>query len=77
MGANPNPNPNPNPNALAGAPVHKWEHVERYSSRLLTELDAFLQRGAAGFGKPLSSALRGGSVRVWAREPKPEPWHEP
>ena len=51
--------------------MHKWEHVERYSLRLLTELDAFLQRGAAGFGKPLSSTLRGGSVRVWASEPKP------
>lgn len=40
--------------------MHKWEHVERYSSRLLTEVDAHLQRGAAGFGELLSSTLSEG-----------------
>ena len=37
--------------------MHKWEHVERYSARLLSEVDAHLRRGVAGFGALPSSTL--------------------
>mmetsp|Transcript_29054 Transcript_29054/g.84938 ORF Transcript_29054/g.84938 Transcript_29054/m.84938 type:complete len:182 (+) Transcript_29054:233-778(+) len=43
--------------ALPGATVHKWEHVERYSARLLRTLDGLLVAGAAAFGEVFASSV--------------------
>ena len=38
--------------------VHKWEHVERFSSRLITHLDALLSKdGAAAHGEMFASTV--------------------
>ena len=41
--------------ALPGRPLHKWEHVERYSVALLLKLEDLLQRGAAAYGELFGS----------------------
>jgi hypothetical protein len=40
-----------------GPPVHKWEHVERYSSALLLKLEQLLRRGAAAYGEVFASTV--------------------
>ena len=37
--------------------MHKWEHVERYSQRLLDEVDRQLLRGSVGFGEVFASSV--------------------
>ena len=43
--------------ALPGRPLHKWEHVERYSLALLLKLEDMLQRGAAAYGELFASTV--------------------
>ena len=43
--------------ALPGRPLHKWEHVERYSVALLLKLEDMLQRGAAAYGELFASTV--------------------
>merc|ERR1712151_1274699 len=38
-------------------PVHKWEHVERYSARLLSELHYYLSSGVILHGEIFSSSV--------------------
>lgn len=44
-------------------PVHKWEHIERFSPRLLFALDKLLTRGAATHGEVFASSVC--SVAAW------------
>jgi len=37
--------------------LHKWEHIERYSIRLLNKIDEQLQIGHAAFGEMFSSTI--------------------
>ena len=43
--------------ALPGRPLHKWEHVERYSVALLLKLEDMLLRGAAAYGELFASTV--------------------
>ena len=43
--------------SLPGTPVHKWEHVERYSLSLLRTIDGWLDQGAAAFGEIFASTV--------------------
>ena len=43
--------------ALPGRPLHKWEHVERYSVALVLKLEDMLQRGAAAYGELFASTV--------------------
>ena len=38
-------------------PVHRWEHVERYSGRMLSALRFWLDRGVAAHGELFASSL--------------------
>lgn len=38
-------------------PLHKWEHVERYSVALLNKLGDLLRRGAAAYGEHFGSTV--------------------
>lgn len=38
-------------------PLHKWEHVERYSAALLNKLGDLLRRGAAAYGEHFASTV--------------------
>lgn len=38
-------------------PIHKWEHVERYSFALLHQLEQLLHRGLAAYGEVFSSTV--------------------
>ena len=44
-------------NALAGVPLHKWEHVERYSSALVHRLEGLLERGVVAYGEVFGSTV--------------------
>jgi hypothetical protein len=37
--------------AFPGSPTHKWEHVERFSAQLLSQIDGLLGDGIAAFGE--------------------------
>jgi hypothetical protein len=39
------------PLAFPGSPTHKWEHVERFSAQLLSQIDGLLGDGIAAFGE--------------------------
>lgn len=43
--------------AFPGRPLHRWEHVERYSSTLLREIEDLLERGVAAYGEVFSSTV--------------------
>ena len=43
--------------ALPGRPLHKWEHIERYSVALLDRVGDLLRRGAAAYGEVFASTV--------------------
>ena len=63
--------------ALPGRPLHKWEHVERYSVALLLKLEDLLQRGAAAYGELFGSTVCSRMSWCATADPNPSPRPSP